>query len=280
MASARDSGVVAGTDGEDPDNEEEWDTNIQPVSREKPYLWNYEVTFYNTGESPTTDPTIIAYYTEDGRGIQSISEIYRVTLASSIDKPTKDKFTNPPIFSGGSAPNTSTWYKNSPPTSSTNKYLWNAEMVTYTDGVSEIFEPSLIGTHGDTGTAGSSIKKINTYVREFPYAKTTGYPYSWTSSKTEGGTAFVDEGHTETWTAQKNSGYDNSHIKVGDIAYLVGKVVDRFSVAGEMQDITLYGEVNAVNNNGVTMTTLNAIWGGTLGAQGDSAVDYELQVSP
>jgi hypothetical protein len=31
-------------------SEDEWDTNIIPPSKEKPYLWNYEVSKYSTDE--------------------------------------------------------------------------------------------------------------------------------------------------------------------------------------------------------------------------------------
>jgi hypothetical protein len=122
-------------------------------------------------------------------------------------------------------------------------------------------------------------------VRDFPYAKVDGVAHSWTSPVSGRDTAFVDPGHSETWTANKA---DNTHIKIGDTAYLLGTVSDRFSSEGIKQSITLYGTVTAIDDSGVTMTTINAVWGGTQGdtgpqgPQGDSganAQDFNISAS-
>lgn len=115
---------------------------------------------------------------------------------------------------------------------------------------------------------GASVQKINTYLREFPYEKTNESAYGWTTPTSEGGTAFVDIDHKETWTTGRE--YDNSHIRVGDTAYLVGVVTDRFSAEGQRQNITLYGKVVDKDVNGITMITTAVIWGGTQGDKGDT----------
>ena len=122
---------------------------------------------------------------------------------------------------------------------------------------------------------GSGIKKINTHVRDFPYYSTS--ENSWTGLMASQETAYVEPGHSELWTA--TSSYDNSHILVGDTAYLVGTVKDQFAANGVKQSITLYGIVTAVSSAGVTMTTTNVIWGGTQGDKGDNAQDFNVSAS-
>ena len=124
------------------------------------------------------------------------------------------------------------------------------------------------------GKTGPGIRKINTYIRNFPYEATPGEPYAWTTPKEGSETAFVDLGHEETWTT--GEGYDNSHIKVGDTAYLIGTVKDRFAADGKLQDITLYGTVTAVTDSGITMTTSNVVWGGV---RGETAKDFNITAS-
>ena len=128
-----------------------------------------------------------------------------------------------------------------------------------------VYGPTLIGHNGKNG---AGIKQINTYVRDFYYAQIPEGEtnYSWTIPKPGSNTAFVEIGHTETWSANIDEGYDNNHIKIGDTAYLYGTVKDKLAADGQKQTITLYGTVTAVDlNNGVTMTTTNVIWGGSQG---------------
>ena len=119
---------------------------------------------------------------------------------------------------------------------------------------------------------GAGIKKIDTDVRNYPYALPAEdgqtYSYAWTTPKEGSDTAFVDIGHEEAWSYK--SSHDNSHIKIGDTAYLVGYVADRFSATGEKQSITLYGVVTDVASSSVTMKTSQVIWGGTKGDKGDN----------
>jgi hypothetical protein len=77
---------------------------------------------------------------------------------------------------------------------------------------------------------GAGIKKIDTYVRDFPYSIPDENGYAWTTPKTGSSTAFADIGHSEMWTT--GTDYNNSHILVGDTAYLVGTVSDRYYDSG------------------------------------------------
>jgi hypothetical protein len=97
-------------------------------------------------DSKGTEPTIIGYYTEDGKGIKAIHERYCISASSTMTKPN-------PFPAEADIPTTgavaNTWYKTSPITTSTLKYLWNCEKIEYTDGTADILEPALMGTHGE-----------------------------------------------------------------------------------------------------------------------------------
>ena len=113
------------------------------------YLWNYEVISYDDGESTSTAPVVIGVYSKDGKGIDSIAEFYCINATTTCETPASGDLSKAVDYSGQAI--AGQWYKTSPPTSSTNKYLWNCERITYTDGVVEIFPPALIGTHGQSG---------------------------------------------------------------------------------------------------------------------------------
>ncbi len=136
LATSASSGVTPSTSG--------WTTAIQTMDATKRYLWNYEV-IKGTGNVTlnTSTPTIIGHYGEDGatgatgRGISSITEYYAKS-SSSITAPTTG-WTGVPVT-----------------TTSTEKYLWNYETVTYTDGTTEDSTKRVIGTHGETGAKGDT----------------------------------------------------------------------------------------------------------------------------
>lgn len=109
----------------------EWTTNIQSLSKEKKYLWNYEVTEFTNGDIDESEPMIIGVY---GDGIQSIVNYYAVTASMEDNILDED------------------WNEGAPPgLSSVNKYLWNYEKLTYTDGTSSTTTPAIIGIYGDSG---------------------------------------------------------------------------------------------------------------------------------
>lgn len=133
LASSSPSGVTTSTSG--------WSDKVstQTLSSTKKYLWNYEKVIYTDGKEKPTDPCIIGVYGSDGRGISSITEYYLTSnLASGI---TVENYT---------------WYPNMQLTDSTNKYLWNYEEITYTDGKKEATIPIIIGVHGAKGDTGTS----------------------------------------------------------------------------------------------------------------------------
>ena len=132
LASASSSGVTTSTSG--------WTTKIQTITTSKKYLWNYEVTRYTDDTSTTTSPCIIGVYGDKGatgNGIQSITNYYLAT-ASGSDVTT----------------DTSGWTTTVQTISAAKKYLWNYEVVTYTNGNQSETAPHIIGVYGDQGEPG------------------------------------------------------------------------------------------------------------------------------
>ena len=144
LASSSSSGVTTSTSG--------WTEAIQTISTSKKYLWNYEVIAYTDGTNTTTTPTIIGVHGTngtngsngaDGKGIKSITEYYLATASSS-----------------GVTASTSGWTTTVQSMTSTKKYLWNYEVIKYTDNSTTTGSPKIIGVYGDKGTTGASAINI------------------------------------------------------------------------------------------------------------------------
>lgn len=113
-----------------------WSTAISSPTESNPFLWNYESIGYNTGNPTTTTPVIIARYTKDGKGVSAITEYYAINN-STVTAPT-------------------TWHTTVQIPTDSNPYLWNYELVTYTDGSTSSTTPVIIGIKGVDGTSGES----------------------------------------------------------------------------------------------------------------------------
>lgn len=140
LATASSSGVTTATSG--------WTTAVQSVSAAKKYLWNYEVVKYTDGTvASTTAPCIIGSYGDrgskgdkgdtgsTGNGIKSITEHYAVS-ASNSTVPTS-------------------WSSTVPTMTESNKYLWNYETITYTNGTTVDTTKRVIGVYGNKGATGA-----------------------------------------------------------------------------------------------------------------------------
>ena len=105
-------------------------------SEGKIYLWNYEIISYTNNTQVSTTPAMIGVY-GTGRGIESITEYY---YASSFDNEA-----GLPTF--GIMPDIAYW-KTLPSQVTTDKknpYLWNFEVIHWTDGTSTFTRPAIIG---------------------------------------------------------------------------------------------------------------------------------------
>lgn len=138
LATNASTGVTKDTQG--------WTTTVQSVTADKKYLWNYERVTYTNDTTEDTDPCIIGAYGDKGmtgdkgdtgatgKGISDITEYYQVSI-SNTTAPTS-------------------WIKTVPAMTTTNKYLWNYEVITYTDNTTEETKKRVIGVYGDKGSQG------------------------------------------------------------------------------------------------------------------------------
>lgn len=101
-----------------------------------PYLWNKEKIIYTNGKSSETVAAIIGVWGKDGaagRGIVSIENVYQLG-ASPTEVPTGQ------------------WQSTPQTPTDEYPYLWNKELITYTDStVPEETEPAIIGVKGNNG---------------------------------------------------------------------------------------------------------------------------------
>lgn len=144
LATNNSSGVTTSTGG--------WTTTVQSVSATKKYLWNYEIVKYTDDTTiATTAPCIIGSYGETGatgatgatgNGIKSITEYYAVSTSNST------------------AP--TSWSTSVPTLTTTNRYLWNYETITYTNGTTADTKKRVIGVYGNTGATGATGAKGDT----------------------------------------------------------------------------------------------------------------------
>lgn len=109
------------------------------LSRGLIYLWNYEEISYDDSTVQTTDPQCIAV-SERGRGIASIQEFY---YACDFDNPAANNLqTHLPQWGG--ANRSSSWKTRPMNVDKTNPYLWNFELITFTDGTQTWTDPVII----------------------------------------------------------------------------------------------------------------------------------------
>lgn len=198
LATASSSGVTTATSG--------WTTAVQSVSAAKKYLWNYEVVKYTDGTvASTTAPCIIGSYGDrgskgdkgdtgsTGNGIKSITEHYAVS-ASNSTVPTS-------------------WSSTVPTMTESNKYLWNYETITYTNGTTVDTTKRVIGVYGNKGATGATGSQgyslVANVVRD-----------AFTESQW---TAYGTINHEETWPS--TSGIRNG-CRIGDMFAIVGTATD------------------------------------------------------
>lgn len=176
LATASSSGVTTSTSG--------WTTAVQSVTSSNKYLWNYEVVTYTNNSTSSTTPCIIGAYGNTGstgatgatgNGISSISEKYAVSTSNST------------------AP--TSWSDTVPTLTATNKYLWNYEIITYTNGSTAETKKRVIGVYGDkgaTGATGATGNGISSIVEEYyiSTSKSTPTGGSWSTT-------------TPTWSSGK-----------------------------------------------------------------------------
>ena len=155
LATSSSSGVTISTTG--------WTTTIQTITVDKKYLWNYEIITYTDNTTTTTTPIIIGVFGSTGKGIKSVTEYYLATASSS-----------------GVTTSTSGWNTTMQSLTATSKYLWNYELITYTDNTTSTINPVIIGVYGDKGNQGDPGVGINSVTVTYGTSTSTStQPTSW-----------------------------------------------------------------------------------------------------
>lgn len=161
-----------------------WSTSIPTMTATNKYLWNYEKFTFTDNTTATTTPKIIGIYGDKGatgatgpqgpqgnagatgpkgpqgatgpkgpqgatgatgpqgatgNGIKSITNYYLATASGS-----------------GVSASTSGWTTTVQAITASKKYLWNYEVVTYTNGSTYQSAPCIIGAYGDKGATGAT----------------------------------------------------------------------------------------------------------------------------
>ena len=123
-------------------NDAGWSTTVPTMTSSKRFLWCYELIKYTNGTSVKTEPKVIGAYGNTGatgNGIKTITNYYLATNSSS-----------------GVTTSTSGWTTSIQTVTSSKRYLWNYEVVTYTNGNTNTTTPVIIGVYGDTGATGAT----------------------------------------------------------------------------------------------------------------------------
>lgn len=118
----------------------QWYKTPPQMTEHNRYLWNYETFIYSDGRTEDTPKHVIGVYGatgQDGNGISSITNYYLATSQQS-----------------GVTTSTYGWTTTPQTMTEQKKYLWNYEIITYTDKTVYTVAPHIIGTYGDKGEDG------------------------------------------------------------------------------------------------------------------------------
>jgi len=135
LISNQNTGITTATSG--------WTTTVPTMTITNKYLWNYEKISFSDGTTMVLTPRIIGVYGDtgikgsDGIGIKSITNYYLASASSS-----------------GVTTSTTGWTTSIQTISTSKKYLWNYEIITYSNDTTSTTTPIIIGVYGDTGASG------------------------------------------------------------------------------------------------------------------------------
>ncbi|MCU7525659.1 MAG: hypothetical protein HF308_14370 [Ignavibacteria bacterium] len=226
------TGVTSSTSG--------WTTSIQTLTATKKYLWNYEEVTYTDGTFSTVTPVVIGTYGDKGdkgdpgNGIGSVTEYYLVTSASS-----------------GVTTATAGWTTTMQTVTATNKYLWNYEKVTYTDGSTSNTIPVIVGVYGDTGKGISSV--VNYYLATSASTGVTTVTSGWTTSVQN-----VTSTNKYLWNYEVTTYTDNSTISSTPV--IIGAYGDKGDKGDSGKGISSVTNYYLATNASSGVTTATAGW--------------------
>lgn len=146
-------------------------TTMQTMTPTNKYLWNYEIMTFSDNSKQSTIKRVIGTYGDKGTdgtngiGIKSVTNKYQVSTSNTT------------------APTT---WKDTPQTmTATNKYLWNYEIITYSDNTTTTSTPAVIGVYGDKGQTGNTGKGVKGVVAQYylSSSKTTQTGGNWAETQ-------------------------------------------------------------------------------------------------
>lgn len=115
-----------------------WSTSVPTMTNTMKYLWNYAEVMYTDGSTGQTDAVVIGAYGDKGRGISRLTEMY---LASSQ--------------SSGVTKQTQGWTSSVQLPTAEKPYLYNYEIITFTDSSQASTDVVMIGHYGRDGEKGA-----------------------------------------------------------------------------------------------------------------------------
>lgn len=210
-----------------------WTETMQIPNATKRYLWNYEEIIYSIGSSTISEPVIIGDYgtsEAENRSISSIKNYYQVTA---------DK----------TAP--TTWEESVPELTPTNRYLWNYEVITYTDNSTTSTEPAIIGVYGDSGIDAVDFQIYSVDGFEF---KSGMQSIKLQTAAFQGGEK-ITSGATYQWKWWNDSEYEA--IADATSSSLVVNITDPYALLSLKCEMT-YGDI--VYEDYVSLTKKEAIY--------------------
>lgn len=233
-------------------------TTMQTMTATNKYLWNYEVITYSNNNTQKTIKRVIGTYGDKGTdgtngiGIKSVTNKYQVST-SNTTAPT----------SWSDTPQTMT---------STNKYLWNYEIITYSNNTTSTSTPAVIGTYGDKGNTGDTGKGVKAVVAQYylSSSKTSQTGGSWSETQPAYKKDYYYWTRTKiTWTDNTttyttpilveeinslNESVASLNIRAGDIESTVRKKVGNDEIISKINQSS---ESIAINANRISLSRKN-----------------------
>ena len=173
-------------------------TAVQTMTTTNKYLWNYELITYSNNTTSKTSKRVIGVYGDKGNpGTNGTNGTNGIGISSIVNKYAVSS-------SNSTAP--SSW-SNTPQTmTATNKYLWNYEIITYSNNTTYTSTPAVIGTYGEKGNIGDTGKGVKAVVSQY-------YLSSSKTSQTGGSWAETQPAYKKDyyyWTRTKITWTDNT----------------------------------------------------------------------
>lgn len=150
MASPQNDSSKVNDDGDGLGNT--WKQYIEETNASKKYLWNMEATVYTDDTYVKTEPHIISIFTVDGSDGKEGTSITGVTNWYMLNKSATG------VTAGGVDGSSLGWSKTPQVPTADYPYLWNYEVITYSDNSHTITDArviSVLGPKGETGPAGT-----------------------------------------------------------------------------------------------------------------------------